>query len=45
VGALLTLDNFTGIGFRQTWPVLPIAFGLIALLCGRERPPHAPPPS
>jgi hypothetical protein len=44
LGALLTLDNLAGIGIRQTWPVLLIAFGLVALSGGRERPRSEPPP-
>jgi uncharacterized membrane protein len=46
VGALFALNNFTELGFHQTWPVLLIVFGLLSLL-GRTtgRPADSVPPS
>jgi hypothetical protein len=44
LGTMLTLDNLAGIGIRQTWPVLLIAFGLLALFGRSERPRYEPPP-
>jgi hypothetical protein len=47
VGALFVLNNFTGIGFEKTWPVLLIVFGLLSLLrrsLAPPPPPPAPPP-
>jgi Domain of unknown function (DUF5668) len=44
VGALFVLNNFTGIGFEKTWPVLLIVFGLLSLLRRSMAPPPAPPP-
>jgi hypothetical protein len=44
VGALFVLNNFTGIGFEKTWPVLLIVFGLLSLL-RRSMAPPAPPPT
>jgi hypothetical protein len=38
VGALFALQNFTGYGFDQTWPVLLIVFGLLSLLARGTRP-------
>jgi hypothetical protein len=43
VGALFVLNNFTGIGFEKTWPVLLIVFGLLSLLRRSVAPPPAPP--
>ena len=45
LGTLFALNNFTNLGFHQTWPVLLIVFGLFSLL-GRTsgRPPAAGPP-
>jgi hypothetical protein len=42
IGVLFALNNFTGIHFRQTWPVILIVLGLLSLL-GRTHP--APPPA
>ncbi len=47
VGALFVLNNFTGIRFDKTWPVLLIVFGLLSLLrrsVAPPVPPQAPPP-
>jgi hypothetical protein len=44
VGFLFALNNFTGYGFDQTWPVLLIVFGVMSLLARGAEPPHAPPP-
>ena len=44
VGALFVLNNFTGIGFEKTWPVLLIVFGLLSLLRRSVTPPEPPPP-
>jgi hypothetical protein len=44
VGALFVLNNFTGIGFEKTWPVLLIVFGLLSLLRRSVTPPVPPPP-
>ena len=44
VGALFVLNNFTGIGFEKTWPVLLIVFGLLSLLRRSVTPPPEPPP-
>ena len=43
-GALFALNNFTGIGFEKTWPVLLIVFGLLSLL-KRSVEPSPPPPA
>jgi len=43
IGSLFVLNNFTGIGFEKTWPVLLIVFGLLSLLRRSVAPP-APPP-
>lgn len=43
VGALFVLNNFTGIGFEKTWPVLLIVFGLLSLLRRSVAPPPPPP--
>jgi hypothetical protein len=43
LGALFALNNFGGIGFDKTWPVLLIVFGLMSLLRRSVEPP-APPP-
>ncbi|HLY19353.1 MAG TPA: DUF5668 domain-containing protein [Bryobacteraceae bacterium] len=32
LGTLFALNNFTNLGFHQTWPVLLIVFGLFSLL-------------
>jgi hypothetical protein len=44
VGALFALNNFSGIGFDKTWPVLLIVFGLLSLLRRSMEPPPPPPP-
>ena len=54
VGVLFALDRFSGIRFRETWPVLLIVIGLLRLACGGRRrywggyypppPPQQPPP-
>jgi len=47
VGALFVLNNFTGLGFDKTWPILLIVFGLLSLLrrsVAPPVPPQAPPP-
>jgi hypothetical protein len=46
LGTLFALNNFTNLGFHQTWPVLLIVFGLFSLL-GRtaSRPPAGKPPA
>jgi hypothetical protein len=43
VGVLFALQNFKGIGFDKTWPVLLIVFGLLSLM-QRGAAPLAPPP-
>jgi Domain of unknown function (DUF5668) len=45
LGALFALNNFTGIGFEKTWPVLLIVFGLLSLLRRSVEPPPPPPPA
>src|SRR5690242_11988648 len=45
IGALFALNNFTGIGFEKTWPVLLIVFGLLSLLRRSVEPPPPPPPA
>jgi hypothetical protein len=45
IGALFVLNNFTGIGFEKTWPVLLIVFGLLSLLRRSVEPPPPPPPA
>jgi hypothetical protein len=45
VGALFVLNNFAGIGFSKTWPVLLIVFGLLSLLRRSVPPAAVPPPS
>ncbi|MDE3167907.1 MAG: hypothetical protein KGN36_19050 [Acidobacteriota bacterium] len=42
VGVLFVLNNFTGMGFDKTWPVLLIVFGLLSLL-RRSAAAQAPP--
>jgi hypothetical protein len=42
-GVLFLLDHLTGYGFRQTWPVLLILFGLLTLFGRESRPPQPPP--
>jgi hypothetical protein len=44
VGVLFALDHFSDYGFRQTWPVLLIVFGLLTLAGRETRPPYVPPP-
>ncbi len=55
IGVLFLLDRFTQFGFSETWPVIIIIVGLLALLGGTRRrdggpgvppgvPPNAPPP-
>ena len=44
LGALFALNNFSGIGFEKTWPVLLIVFGLLSLLRRSVEPPPPPPP-
>ena len=43
LGALFVLNNFTGLGFDKTWPVLLIVFGLLSLLKRSVDPPPPPP--
>lgn len=43
VGVLFVLNNFTGVGFDKTWPVLLIVFGLLSLLRRSTAPPRVPP--
>ncbi len=43
VGGLAALDHFGPYGFRQTWPVLIIVFGLMKLLEIAARPAGPPP--
>jgi hypothetical protein len=43
LGALFALNNFGGIGFDKTWPVLLIVFGLLSLLKRGAEPPPPPP--
>jgi len=43
VGILFALNNFTGYGFSETWPVLLIVFGVLSLL-GRGLGASAGPP-
>lgn len=40
LGVLLALDQFTSVGFRQTWPALLIVTGVLSLGSwrGRTRP-------
>ena len=42
LGLLFALNNFTDLGFHQTWPVLLIVFGLMSLVGRTAR--VAPPP-
>ncbi|MBV9507425.1 MAG: hypothetical protein JO323_20725 [Acidobacteriia bacterium] len=43
VGALFVLNNFTPFGFRETWPILLIVFGLLTLIGrGANQPPGGP---
>ncbi|MBV9504216.1 MAG: hypothetical protein JO323_04335 [Acidobacteriia bacterium] len=43
VGALFVLNNFTPYGFRETWPILLIVFGLLTLMGrGSNQPPGGP---
>lgn len=44
LGVLFAADHLTPVGFRQTWPVLLIVFGLMTLLGREARPPYVPPP-
>ena len=44
LGSLFALDHLTGLGFRQTWPVLLIVYGLLALFGRESRPAYVPPP-
>jgi hypothetical protein len=44
LGVLFAVDHFADLRFRQTWPILLIAFGLMTLLGREERPPYSPPP-
>ncbi len=43
LGALFALDHFTPYGFRQTWPVLLIVFGVLTMFGRESRPPYVPP--
>ena len=43
LGTLFAINNFMGIGFEKTWPVLLIVFGLLSLLRRSVEPP--PPPA
>src|SRR5947208_1088366 len=45
LGVLFGLNNFYGIGFDRTWPVLLIVFGLLSLVRRSFEPPAPPPPS
>ena len=45
LGVLFWLNNFYGIGFDRTWPVLLIIFGLLSLLSRGAEPPPPPPSS
>jgi hypothetical protein len=42
VGTLFALNNFTTLGFSQTWPVLLIVVGLLSLLGRTARPASTP---
>jgi hypothetical protein len=42
VGTLFALNNFTTLGFSQTWPVLLIVIGLLSLLGRTARPASTP---
>src|SRR5215472_4756452 len=51
LGVLFAVNNFTPLGFQQTWPVLLIVFGLLSLMRRAATPPQpypsrpmAPPP-
>lgn len=44
LGALFAVDHMTPYGFRQTWPVLLIVFGILTLFSRESRPPYVPPP-
>ena len=44
LGVLFWLNNFYGIGFDRTWPVLLIIFGLMSLMRRSFDPPPPPPP-
>lgn len=43
VGGLAAMDHFGPYGFRQTWPVLFIIFGVMKLLEIALRPASVPP--
>jgi hypothetical protein len=46
IGVLFLLDRFTPFGFSETWPVIIIVVGLLALMGGtkrRDRGPGVPP--
>jgi len=44
LGTLFAIDHMTPYGFRQTWPVLLIVFGILTLFSRESRPPYVPPP-
>lgn len=43
LGALFAVDQMQGIGFRRTWPVLVIVFGVMKLAERLLAPPVPPP--
>ena len=45
LGVLFALDQMQGIGFRRTWPVLFIVFGVLKLVERLLAPPPLPPPA
>jgi hypothetical protein len=45
VGVLFAMDQMQGIGFRRTWPVLFIVFGVMKLVERLVAPPLPPPPT
>jgi hypothetical protein len=44
LGILFAIDQMQGIGFRRTWPVLFIVFGVMKLAERLLAPPPPPPP-
>lgn len=51
IGVLFLLDRFTPFGFTETWPVILIVVGVVALAGGSRKrrgadyPPSGPPPN
>jgi hypothetical protein len=44
LGTLFAIDHLTAYNFRQTWPVLLIAYGVLTLFSRESRPAYVPPP-